>query len=88
MSAKFIICLCSCLFLNGSFAPVGESKPSAGVYNEIHGHGYGNSIEDSIKYKVAVLADLTKHEQELRLDLHRSKITNDSLRTYAKNIKP
>lgn len=92
MTYKLLTCLTFCLFLNGSFTPIGEGKSSKAINYQVRPDHGSKSVEDEIAYKVAVIEDMTKHEEEMRLasivshDLHNRKV--DSLRRLIKNTKP
>ena len=92
MTYKLLICLTFCLLLNGSFTPIGEGKSNKSVNYQVRPDYSHKSIKDEIAYKMAVIENMTKHEDEMRLasivshDLHNRKV--DSLNALIKNIKP
>lgn len=92
MTYKLIFCLAMCLCLNGSFTPIGEGKSSKGINYQVRpDHSY-KSVEDEIAYQIAVIEDMSKHEEQLKLslvvsrDAHNRKV--DSLTALIKNTKP
>lgn len=92
MTYKLLVCLTFCLFLNGSFTPIGEGKSSKTINYQVRPDYSSKGIEDQIADKMAVLADMANHEQELRLASIISRIQHkrkvDSLTALIKTIKP
>jgi hypothetical protein len=89
---KVSICLSVTMLLNGSFTPIGEGKTYKGISHYVSPDEDYERIQNSISDKMAVLDDIAKHEDRLRLlsivaqDSHNR--TVDSLSNLINNIKP